>query len=96
VGSYRRAAWCALSEAGVIVGEDAVSADEDGLARLAVDRGGDVRAVVELLSGAIWVRDTLAAARWTSRLRTRKVRDVTPLACIANQNESVKGDPRRR
>jgi hypothetical protein len=57
--SYRRAAWCALSEAGKVVGEGAVSADEDGLARLVIGRGVDVRAVVEMMSGAIWVRDTL-------------------------------------
>jgi hypothetical protein len=31
--SYRRAAWCSLSEAGGIVGEGAVPADADGLAR---------------------------------------------------------------
>ena len=34
--AYRRAAWCALSEGGAIVGEGAVPADEDGLARLVV------------------------------------------------------------
>ena len=31
--SYRRAAWCSLNDAGVIVGEGAVPADADGLAR---------------------------------------------------------------
>ena len=62
--SYRRAAWCSLSDAGVIVGEGAVPADADGLARLVIERGTDVRAVVEMMSGAIWVRDELAAAGW--------------------------------
>jgi hypothetical protein len=62
--SYRRAAWCALSEGGGLVGEGAVPADEDGLARLVLEVGLDVRAVVEMMSGAIWVRDTLAAAGW--------------------------------
>ena len=47
--SYRRAAWCALSDAGTIVGEGAVSADVDGLARLVINRGVDVRAVVEMM-----------------------------------------------
>ena len=54
--SYRRAAWCSLSDAGAIVGEGAVPADADGLARLVLERGTDVRAVVEMMSGAIWVR----------------------------------------
>jgi hypothetical protein len=57
--SYRRAAWCALGDAGAVVGEGAVSSDEDGLARLVIRCGAEVRAVVEMMSGAIWVRDTL-------------------------------------
>src|SRR4051812_16205058 len=80
--SYRRAAWCSLSEAGAIVGEGAVAADADGLARLVIERGSDVRAVVEMMSGAIWVRDQLAAAGWRVQIaHARKVRDVAPLAC---------------
>jgi diguanylate cyclase (GGDEF)-like protein len=80
--SYRRAAWCSLSEAGGIVGEGAVPADADGLARLVIERGVDVRAVVEMMSGAIWVRDQLAAAGWRVQVaHARKVRDVAPRAC---------------
>jgi hypothetical protein len=37
--SYRRAVWCALGEGGGVVGEGAVPADEDGLARLVIERG---------------------------------------------------------
>jgi hypothetical protein len=51
--AYRRAAWCALSEAGVIVGEGVVPADEDGLARLVLALGTEVKACVEMMSGAI-------------------------------------------
>ena len=65
--SYRRAAWCALSDAGKVVGEGAVAADEDGLARLVIKCGPRARAVVEMMSGAIWVRDTLSAAGWECR-----------------------------
>jgi hypothetical protein len=80
--SYRRAAWCSLSDAGVIVGEGAVPADADGLARLVIDRGVDVRAVVEMMSGAIWARDQLTAAGWRVQIaHARKVRDVASLAC---------------
>jgi transposase len=80
--SYRRAAWCALSEGGGLVGEGAVPADEDGLARLVLELGLEVKAVVEMMSGAIWVRDTLAAAGWQVQVaHARKVRDVAPLAC---------------
>ena len=80
--SYRRAAWCVLSERGAIVGEGVVPADEDGLARLVLELGRDVRAVVEMMSGAIWVRDRLSAAGWEVKVaHARKVRDVAPLAC---------------
>src|SRR5512132_3507618 len=80
--SYRRAAWCALSERGAIVGGGVVPADEDGLARLVLELGRDVRAVVEMMSGAIWVRDRLSAAEWEVKVaHARKVRDVAPLAC---------------
>jgi transposase len=80
--SYRRAVWCALSEGGGLVGEGAVPADEDGLARLVLELGLEVKAVVEMMSGAIWVRDTLAAAGWQVQVaHARKVRDVAPLAC---------------
>src|SRR4051794_7900422 len=56
------------SDAGVIVGEGAVPADADGLARLVIERGTDVRAVVEMMSGAIWVRDELTAAGWRGQI----------------------------
>jgi transposase len=80
--AYRRAAWCAVTEGGGVVAEGAVSADEDGLARLVLRVGVDVRAVVEMMSGAIWVRDTLVDAGWQVQIaHARKVRDVAPLAC---------------
>jgi hypothetical protein len=62
--AYRRASWCALSESGAIAGEGVVPADEDGLVRLVLRLGVDVRACVEMMSGAIWVRDQLSAAGW--------------------------------
>src|SRR5215207_2209910 len=80
--AYRRAAWCALGEGGATVGEGVVAADEDGLAGLVVRLGSDVRACVEMMSGAVWVHDQLAAAGWQVQVaHARKVRDVAPLAC---------------
>ena len=80
--AYRRAAWCARSEGGAITGEGVVPADEDGLIKLVVAHGCDVKACVEMMSGAVWVRDRLAAAGWEVQVaHARKVRDVAPLAC---------------
>src|SRR5215213_11804384 len=80
--AYRRAAWCARSDSGAIVGEGFVPADEDGLIKLVLAAGTDVRACVEMMSGAIWVRDRLVAAGWEVQVaHAGKVRDVAPLAC---------------
>src|SRR4051812_12092029 len=80
--AYRRAAWCALGEGGAVSDEGVVAADEDGLARLVLKLGTDVRACVEMMSGAVWVHDQLAAAGWRVQVaHARKVRDVAPLAC---------------
>jgi hypothetical protein len=57
-------------------------ADADGLARLVLTLGTEVSACVEMMSGAAWVRDQLAAAGWDVQVaHARKVRDVAPLAC---------------
>src|SRR3954447_25341658 len=80
--AYRRAAWCAVGEGGVVADEGVVSANEDGLARVVLRVGVEVRACVEMMSGAVWVRDQLADAGWDVRVaHARKVRDVAPLAC---------------
>jgi transposase len=80
--AYGRAAWCARSESGTIEGEGLIPADEDGLARLALNLGPQIKACVEMMSGAIWVKDQLEAAGWSvSVAHARKVRDIAPLAC---------------
>jgi transposase len=80
--AYRRAAWCARSEGGGIVDEGFVPADEDGLARLVLRVGPEVRACVEMMSGAVWVRDRLEAAGWRVEVAdARKVKGLAPLAC---------------
>jgi transposase len=80
--AYGRAAWCARSEAGTIAGEGTIPADESGLARLVLELGTEVEACVEMMSGAVWVRDRLESAGWRVKVaHARKVRDVAPLAC---------------
>jgi transposase len=79
----RRASWCALDEHGALR-EGAIAADQDGLARLAFTLGGDeeVRGCIEMMSGAVWVRDQLALVGWDIRLAdARKVKSIAPLAC---------------
>jgi transposase len=78
----RRASWCAIDEHGALR-EGAIPADHDGLTRLALTLDGDeVRGCVEMMSGAVWVRDQLAAVSWDIRLAdARKVKAIAPLAC---------------
>ena len=80
--AYGRAAFCAIGESGVISAEGLIPANEDGLARLVLEQGSEVRAAVEMMSGAVWVRDRLEASGWKVQVaHARKVRDVAPLAC---------------
>lgn len=80
--AYGRAAWCARSEAGTITSEGLIPADEDGLTRLALMLGPEVKACVEMMSGAIWVKDQLELCGWSVQVaHARKVRDIAPLAC---------------
>ena len=80
--AYGRAAFCSMSEGGSIEAEGMVAASEDGLARLVLKVGSEAKATVEMMSGAVWVRDQLALAGWEVQVaHARKVRDVAPLAC---------------
>jgi hypothetical protein len=91
--AYRRAAWCALTEEGRIEGEGMVAADEDGLARLVLGLGTEIKACVETMSGAVWVKDQLETAGWSvSVANARKVRDVAPLAADPADRSRARAD----
>ncbi len=77
----RRAAWCALDAAGELLGEGVVPADRDGLTGLVARRGLEVSAAVEMMSGAVWVADTLRAGGWRVQVAdARKAKALAPLA----------------
>ncbi|MGA8219142.1 MAG: IS110 family transposase, partial [Solirubrobacterales bacterium] len=80
--AYGRAAFCAMGEGGEIAAEGLIPANEDGLARLVLELGTEASGCVEMMSGAVWVRDRLEASGWQVQVaHARKVRDVAPLAC---------------
>jgi transposase len=80
--AYGRAAYCAMGEGGEIRSEGLIPANEDGLARLVLKVGTEASGCVEMMSGAVWVRDRLEDAGWRVKVaHARKVRDVAPLAC---------------
>ncbi len=89
----RRAAWCAVDEHGTLR-EGMVGADEDGLSRLALALAGEeVRGCVEMMSGAVWVRDQLATVGWNIRIAdARKVKAIAPLACKTDRVDARGGD----
>jgi hypothetical protein len=62
--AYRRAAWCARSRGGEIQAEGLTPADDDGLAKLVPALGQEFTACVEMMSGAVRVRDCLRSAGW--------------------------------
>jgi transposase len=93
----RRAAWCAVSPSGEL-SEGTISADEDGLVRLVSSLGPEVRGCIEMMSGAPWVRDSLAACGWTIEIAdARKVKAIAPLACKTDRVDArVLADLARR
>src|SRR5918994_7052776 len=79
--AYRHARWCAISDQGELSAEATPPADADGLLRLVARLGPDVKACVELMSGAVWVRDRLERAGWQLELAdARKLEALAPLA----------------
>jgi transposase len=77
----RKAAWCAIDDHGDTI-EGVTSADEDGLAKLVHTLGPDVRGCVEMMSGAVWVRDRLTECGWEIQIaEPRRVKALAPLAC---------------
>ena len=64
--------------------EGSIPAEQDGLTRLALTIGTDVPVTgcIEMMSGAVWVRDQLASVGWDIRLAdARKAKAIAPLAC---------------
>jgi transposase len=79
--AYRTAQWCALSAGGELAGEGRIAADRSGLARLVLELGDEVKACLEMMSGALWVRDELVACGWEVEVAdARRVKTVAPLA----------------
>jgi transposase len=76
-----RRAWCALDSAGELLGEVVIAADLDGLTGLVARRGLEVSAAVEMMSGAVWVADTLRGAGWRVQVAdARRAKALAPLA----------------
>lgn len=76
---------CLLSDEGEVAGEFAVPADADGLRglnRRVMDLGVPVRAVIESMTGARFVHDTLEQLGWDVLIAdAQKVKGLAPLAC---------------
>src|SRR5215203_234941 len=69
--AYGRAAFCAMGEGGEIQAEGLISADEDGLAKLVLRLGTETKAAVEMMSGAVWVRESATSERLAGAGRPR-------------------------
>jgi len=79
--AYREAQWCALAPGGGIAGAGRIPADRDGLAHLVLRLGAEVKACVEMMSGAAWVCEELCACGWQVEVAdARKVKAIAPLA----------------
>jgi transposase len=83
--SRRRLDVCLLSELGELVEEFPAAPDVEGLRYLAghvAGHGEPVRAVIESMTGARFVHDTLEQLGWDVRIAdAHKVKGLAPLAC---------------
>ena len=81
--SRRRLDVCLVDDAGELVGDRGVAPDADGLRQLAERlRGEPVRAVIESMTGARFVHDTLEQHGWEVLVAdAQKVKGLAPLAC---------------
>jgi transposase len=92
--SRRRLDVCVMSDPGELVEEFAAPPDSDGLRYLVgkVARHGEpVRGVIESMTGARFVHDTLERHGWDVRIAdAQKVKGLAPLAC-SNSTVSFTG-----
>src|SRR5256885_1536960 len=81
--SRRRLDVCLVNDAGELVEQTAAAPDADGLRRLVERlRGVRVRAVIESMTGARFVHDTLEELGWEVLVAdAQKVKGLAPLAC---------------
>jgi transposase len=89
--SRRRLDVCLLSERGEVVRELAVSPDGDGLAGLVARTRsvGPVRGVIESMTGARFVHDTLEQLGWDVRIAdAHRVKGLAPLACKTDKTDA--------
>jgi len=82
--SRRRLDVCLIGDDGDVVGRLAAAPDADGLRRLVERVGpqGRIRGVIESMTGARFVRDTLEELGWEVLVAdAQKVKGLAPLAC---------------
>jgi transposase len=81
--SRRRLDVCLIDDAGHVLEHTAAPPDADGLCHLAERLGGQpVRAVIESMTGARFVHDTLEELGWEVLVAdAQKVKGLAPLAC---------------
>jgi len=78
--SRRRLDVCVIDENGEVVGETTAAPDVDGLRVLAAGFTAPVRAVVESMTGARFVHDTLESYGWTVEVAdAQRVKALAPL-----------------
>jgi transposase len=95
--SRRRLDVCVISDVGELVDEFPAPPDSDGL-RYLVGKVGrhrePVRAVIESMTGARFVHDTLEQLGWDVRIAdAQKVKGLAPLACKTDKSAWTAAHP---
>src|SRR5947208_13041431 len=80
--SRKRLNWCWVDDRCEVVGEGAVAPHPHGLARLVLELGEDVVAVIESMTGARFIHDQLELDVWDVRVvDAQRATALSGLAC---------------
>ena len=87
--SRKRLNWCSVDDGGEVVAEGAVAPQSHGLARLVLELGQDVVAVIESMTGARFIHDQLELAGWEVRIAdAQRAKALANLACKTDRSDA--------
>jgi len=87
--SRKRLNWCWVDDRCEVVDEGAVAPQPHGLARLVLELGQDVLAVIESMTGARFIHDQLELAGWDVRIAdAQRAKGMAKLACKTDRSDA--------
>ena len=87
--SRKRLNWCWVDDRCEVVEEGAVAPQLHGLARMVLELGDEVVAVIESMTGARFIHDQLELAGWDVRIADAyRAKGIAKLACKTDRSDA--------